>query len=243
MGYLSLVNRRGENLSKTSDSYLPERSVALTLFFSPWRQGSAFHLSSNALPGAAELDLPPLAGKGTGRTLRSSLGPDCSTNASQYFIFTNNCESTEENAIFICVEILCRRKRNPLWPLAAQLSAPCSLDIKPWCDKNTGNRSLHPPPRDGKVVVSVCPYSLSIPVSIWGSNKRPRSWKPQQMWNAFTSVNFINCFCFGGPEKHLSFSVEKILTELWVAMDAAFGLLQTLSLTVQDLILSSLLGL
>lgn len=159
------------------------------------------------------------------------------------FSFPKQLWKHRGNAIFICIEILRRRKRNPFWPVAAQLSAPCRPGIKPWCDKNTGNRSLHSPPRDGKMLAGGYPRSFSIPVSSWGSNKRPRPWKTQQMRNAFTSVNFVNCFCFSGPEKYLSFCVEKLLTELWVAMDASFGLLQTLSLTVQDFILSALLGL
>lgn len=63
------------------------------------------------------------------------------------------------------------------------------------------------------------------------------------MWNAFTSVSFVNCFSFGGPDKYLPFYVEKLLTILCVAMDAALGLLQTVPLTVLDLILGTLLGL
>lgn len=58
------------------------------------------------------------------------------------------------------------------------------------------------------------------------------------------SVNFVNSCSFGGPDKYLFFFyVEELLTVLWVAMDAALGLLQTVPLTVLDLILVILLGL
>lgn len=174
--------------------------------FSPWRQSSACHHSSNALPGAAELGLPPVAGK-------ASLGTDCSSSASQNFLFPNNCGSTEENAIFIPIEILCRRKRNPFWPLAAQLSAPRRPGFKPWCDKTIGNRSLHLPPRDGKMLAGGYPCSLSIPVSSWGSNKRPRPWKTADA-KCLHFSQFCKLLLFRWPWKIYFFLCRKIIN--WV---------------------------
>lgn len=133
---------------------------------------------------------------------------------------------------------------NPFRPLAAQLFPTHRQSIKPWCDKNIGSRSpfssCHP---------EMAGCSLGAILALWASWGAPEVQtkdqgpeKHSRCKNAFTSVNFVNCL-FQWPWKNLSFYVEKLLTELWVAMDAVFGLLQTLFLTVQDFTLSTLLGL
>lgn len=129
--------RRGENLSKMSDKYLPERSVALMLCFTQeLLRCSAWSCWDEPLSYFR---------KGDRGTLRCSSRGRLQLHCLSMFSCPKWLWKQRKKYIFRLHWNTLQKKTNPFRPLAAQPFARHRQGIKPWCNKNIGSRSLPPP--------------------------------------------------------------------------------------------------